>query len=51
VPIKRILGWAAVITVACYVFTKPAGSAAAMHGVVHALSSAGTNLAKFLSTL
>jgi hypothetical protein len=51
VPIKRILGWAAVITVAYYVFTKPAGSAVAIHGVVHALSSAGASLAKFLTSL
>jgi hypothetical protein len=51
VRLKRILGWAVLIAVAYYVFTKPAGSAAAMHGVFRLLQSAGGNFAHFLSSL
>ena len=44
--LKKILGWAVVITVAYYTFTKPT---AAMHGVLHLLTRAGSSLAAFLS--
>jgi hypothetical protein len=47
--LKKILGWAIVIFIAYYLFTKPTGAAAAMQGVFHVLSLAGTNLDPFLT--
>ena len=47
--LKKILGWAVVITVAYYTFTKPTATVAAMHGVLHLLTRAGSSLAAFLS--
>jgi hypothetical protein len=48
VNLKAILGWAIVVFIAYYLFTKPTGAAAAMQGLFHVLSQAGVNLAKFL---
>jgi hypothetical protein len=50
-PLKRILGWAVVVFIAYYLFTKPTGAASAMRGVFHLLSQAGSSLATFLSSL
>lgn len=49
--LKKILGWAVVIFIAYYLFTKPTGAANAMHGVFHLLGQAGNSLATFLSSL
>ena len=49
--LKKIIGWAVVITLAYYLFTKPTSTVAAMHGVFGALGRAGGNLANFLNNL
>lgn len=49
--LKKILGWAIVILIAYYLFTKPSGSAGAMQGVFHLLTRAGVGLAGFLTHL
>jgi hypothetical protein len=47
VNLKKILGWAVIVATSYYLFTRPAGAAAAMQGLFHVLSQAGVNLAKF----
>jgi hypothetical protein len=49
--LKKILGWAVVIFIAYYLFTKPTGAAGAMRGLFHLLSQAGSSLATFLTNL
>ena len=49
--LKKILGWAVVIFIAYYLFTKPTGAAGAMRGIFHLLSEAGNSLATFLTNL
>ena len=49
--LKKILGWAVVIFIAYYLFTKPTGAAGVMRGLFHLLSEAGSSLATFLTSL
>jgi hypothetical protein len=49
--LKKIVGWAVVIFIAYYLFTKPTGAATAMRGVFHLLSEAGSSLGTFLTSL
>jgi hypothetical protein len=49
--LKKILGWAVVIFIAYYLFTKPTGAAGAMRGIFHLLTEAGNSLATFLTNL
>jgi hypothetical protein len=47
--LKKILGWAAVIAAAYYVFKSPVGATGSIRDVFHALIQAGHGLARFLT--
>jgi hypothetical protein len=49
--IKKIAGWAIVVFLAWYLFTKPTSAATAVHGVFNMIKSAGTSVATFLGSL
>jgi hypothetical protein len=49
--VKKIVGWAVVIFLAWYLFTKPTGAATAVHSLFNLLKQAGTSVATFLNSL
>lgn len=49
--IKKIAGWAVVVFIVWYLFTRPTGAAGAVHNLLNLLKSAGTSLATFLNSL
>ncbi len=48
---KKIAGWAVVIFLAWYLFTRQAGAANAVHNLFNLLKQAGTSIATFLNSL
>lgn len=48
---KKIAGWAVVVFLAWYLFTKPTGAATAVHNLFNLLKQAGTSVATFLNSL
>lgn len=48
---KKIVGWAVVIFLAWYLFTKPVGAGHAVQHLFSLLKSAGSSVATFLSNL
>ena len=49
--VKKIAGWAVVVFLAWYLFTKPTGAANAVHNLFNLLKNAGTSIATFLNSL
>ena len=48
---KKIAGWAVVVFLAWYLFTRPTGAANAVHNLFNLLKAAGTSIATFLNSL
>jgi hypothetical protein len=49
--VKKIAGWAVVVFLAWYLFTKPTGAANAVQHLFGLLENAGSSLATFLNNL
>ena len=49
--VKKVVGWAVVIFLAWWLFTKPTSAATAVHGVFNLIKAAGTSVATFLGSL
>ena len=49
--LKKVLGWAVVVFLAWYLFTKPQAAGNAVHGLFVLLQQAGNSIATFLQSL
>jgi hypothetical protein len=49
--VKKVVGWAIVVFLAWYLFTKPTSAANAVHGAFNLIKAAGTSVATFLGSL
>jgi hypothetical protein len=49
--LKKVLGWAIVVFIAFYLISDPNSAGGTVHHIVNGLHSAGTSLAKFVSSL
>ena len=49
--VKKVVGWAIVIFLAWWVFTRPTSAASAVHSVFNLIRAAGNSVATFFSSL